>query len=175
MKKSPSDLAGGKTTPPFRVLDMACGSGSFLLGAYQCLLDHCLKWYQANLSKKHAKAVYQNAKGETRLTIGERKRILTTHIYGVDIDRQAVETTKLSLLLKALEGENDTTLSRQMTLFHERALPNLSHNIKCGNSLIASDFSMIPEELASGACKDGYAVHCRPCQWQQALANDAPK
>ena len=126
---------------------MACGSGSFLLGAYQFLLDHCLMWYQANPSPKHAKAVYQNAKGETRLTIAERKRILTTHIYGVDIDRQAVETTKLSLLLKALEGENDTTLSQQMTLFHERALPNLSDNIKCGNSLIASDFSMIPEDL----------------------------
>ena len=63
--KSPADLAGGKTTPPFRVLDMACGSGSFLLGAYQILLDHCLKWYQTNLSKKHAKAVYQNVKGET--------------------------------------------------------------------------------------------------------------
>ncbi len=36
-------LRNGKQ--PFRVLDMACGSGSFLLGAYQCLLDHCLKWY----------------------------------------------------------------------------------------------------------------------------------
>jgi len=145
--KSPADLAGGKTKPPFRVLDMACGSGSFLLGAYQFLLDHCLKWHQANFSKKHAQAVYQNAKGETRLSIAERKRILTTHIFGVDIDRQAVETTKLSLLLKALEGENDTSLSKQMTLFHERALPNLSDNIKCGNSLIASDFSMIPEDL----------------------------
>jgi hypothetical protein len=145
--KTPGDLAGNKTTPPFRVLDMACGSGSFLLGAYQFLLDHCLQWYQASPSKKHASAVYQNAKGETRLTIGERKRILTTHIYGVDIDRQAVETTKLSLLLKALEGENDSSLSKQMSLFHERALPNLSDNIKCGNSLISSDFSMIPEDL----------------------------
>jgi len=145
--KSPSDLAGGKNSPPFRVLDMACGSGSFLLGAYQYLLDHCLKWYQANPPAKNTKAVYQNAKGETCLTIAERKRILITHIYGVDIDRQAVETTKLSLLLKALEGENDTSLSQQMTLFQERALPNLSENIKCGNSLIASDFSMEAEEL----------------------------
>jgi len=145
--KSPTDLAGNKTTPPFRVLDMACGSGSFLLGAYQFLLDHCLKYYQANPAKKYASAVYQNAKGETRLTIAERKRILTTHIFGVDIDRQAVETTKLSLLLKALEGENDSSLSQQMSLFHERALPNLSDNIKCGNSLIASDFSMLPEDL----------------------------
>ena len=145
--KSPADLAGGKTTPPFRVLDMACGSGSFLLGAYQALLDHCLMWHQSHPTPKLAKALYQNVKGETRLTITERKRILTTHIYGVDIDRQAVETTKLSLLLKGLEGENDTTLSQQMTLFHERALPNLSQNIKCGNSLIASDFSLIPEDL----------------------------
>ena len=145
--KPPSDLAGSKTKPPFRVLDMACGSGSFLLGAYQYLLDHCLKWYQANPSKKNSTAVYENAKGETCLSIAERKRILITHIFGVDIDRQAVETTKLSLLLKALEGENDTTLSKQMALFHERALPNLSNNIKCGNSLIASDFSMHPEDL----------------------------
>ena len=138
--KSPADLAGGKTTPPFRVLDMACGSGSFLLGAYQFLLDHCLKWHLANPSTKPVRAVCLNAKGETCLTIAERKRILTTHIYGVDIDRQAVETTKLSLLLKALEGENDISLSQQMTLLHERALPNLSDNIKCGNSLIESDY-----------------------------------
>jgi len=145
--RSPANLAGNRTTPPFRILDMACGSGSFLLGAYQFLLDYCLKWYQTNPSTKDAKAIYQNAKGEPCLTIAERKRILTTHIYGVDIDRQAVETTKLSLLLKALEGENDTTLSQQMTLFQERALPNLSDNIRCGNSLIASDFSMVPEDL----------------------------
>ena len=35
--RAPPQLAGGKDKPPFRVLDMACGSGSFLLGAYQCL------------------------------------------------------------------------------------------------------------------------------------------
>ncbi len=145
--KSPAILTGGKKTPPFRVLDMACGSGSFLLGAYQFLLDHCLSWYQAHPSKKHAEALFTNAKGEISLSIAERKRILTTHIFGVDIDRQAVETTKLSLLLKALEGENDASLSRQLLLFRERALPNLSENIKCGNSLIASDFSMLPEDL----------------------------
>ena len=40
-----------------------------------------------------------------KLTIAERKRILLDNIYGVDIDTQAVEVTKLSLLLKVLEGE----------------------------------------------------------------------
>ncbi len=58
----------------------------------------------------------------------------------MDIDPQAVEVTKLNLLLKALEGENDETLTRQLAFFHERALPDLAENIKCGNSLIGPDY-----------------------------------
>ena len=138
--KSPAQIAKGKDGQPIRILDMACGSGSFLLGAYQYLLDHCQKWYEANEPEKYTKAVFQDNKGIWRLTISERKRILTSHIFGVDIDRQAVEVTKLSLLLKALEGENDATLTQQMQLFQERALPNLTSNIKCGNSLIGPDY-----------------------------------
>ena len=73
------------------------------------------------------------------MTVAEKKRILTAHIFGVDIDRQAVEVTKLSLLLKVLEGESDESL--QLKLFdNERALPNLDANIKCGNSLIGPDY-----------------------------------
>ncbi|HQF98394.1 MAG TPA: TaqI-like C-terminal specificity domain-containing protein [Candidatus Aminicenantes bacterium] len=139
--KSPAQLAGGKNGPPLRVLDMACGSGSFLLGAYQRLLDHCLTWYQGHKPESHKKAVYQDSrKGDWRLTIEEKKRILTTHVFGVDIDPQAVEVTKLSLLLKVLEGETDQTFGDQMKLFQTRALPNLSNNIKCGNSLIGPDY-----------------------------------
>ena len=140
-------LLNGKQ--PFRVLDMACGSGSFLLGAYQRLLDHCLKWYIEHNPEKYKKAVYQDSRdGHWRLTIGEKKRILTTHIFGVDIDAQAVEVTKLSLLLKVLEGETDQSVIQQQRLFHDRALPNLSDNIKCGNSLIGPDYftrSLIPD------------------------------
>ena len=128
---------------------MACGSGSFLLGAYQRLLDHCLKWYVEHNPEKHKKAVYKvPGDGLWRLTIGEKKRILTTHIFGVDIDAQAVEVTKLSLLLKVLEGETDQTVGQNMQLFRDRALPNLSDNIKCGNSLIGPDYftrSLIPD------------------------------
>jgi adenine-specific DNA-methyltransferase len=72
--------------------------------------------------------------------MSEKKRILLNNIYGVDIDSQAVEVTKLSLLLKVLEGENEQTLGSNLRLFHERALPDLGNNIKCGNSLIGSDF-----------------------------------
>ena len=53
--------------------------------------------------------VYLGQGEEWKLTTAERKRILLNNIYGVDIDRQAVEVTKLSLLLKVLEGENEET------------------------------------------------------------------
>ena len=58
----------------------------------------------------------------------------------MDIDPQAVEVTKLSLLLKVLEGESEQTLGSQLRLFQERALPDLARNIKCGNSLIGPEF-----------------------------------
>lgn len=58
----------------------------------------------------------------------------------MDIDPQAVEVTKLSLLLKVLEDENSETIRKQLALFHERVLPDLGNNIKCGNSLICPDF-----------------------------------
>ncbi|TAJ80240.1 MAG: restriction endonuclease subunit M [Gallionellaceae bacterium] len=126
------------------ILDPACGSGSFLIGAYQYLLDWYLARYVAEGAEKKSKGkdarLRHSASGEWRLTTAEKKRILLEHLYGVDIDAQAVEVTKLSLLLKMLEGESDETLNSQMKLFHERVLPDLERNIQCGNSLIGPDF-----------------------------------
>ncbi len=127
-----------------KILDPACGSGSFLIVAYQYLLDWHLKYYINSDPDKHAQSknppVYSSSNGEWKLTTSERKRILLNNIYGVDIDPQAVEVTKLSLLLKVLEGETEETLSSQFKFFRERALPDLGSNIKCGNSLIGPDF-----------------------------------
>ncbi|MGI8736001.1 MAG: Eco57I restriction-modification methylase domain-containing protein [Candidatus Eremiobacter antarcticus] len=58
----------------------------------------------------------------------------------MDKDPQAVETTKLALLLKILEGESADTLERQLDLLKVRALPDLQNNIQCGNSLIEPDY-----------------------------------
>ena len=136
-----------------RILDPACGSGSFLLGAYQYLLDYHRQWYEDHDPAKHARdkrpTLYQGRHGDWRLTSAEKKRILLNNIYGVDIDRQAVEVTKLSLLLKVLEGENQETLGQQLALWRERALPDLGDNIKCGNSLIGPDYfeaQLLPDE-----------------------------
>ena len=143
VKNTVGKLLEGKTprqVAKLKILDPACGSGSFLIGAYQFLLDWHRDWYVNDGSEKHKKDLYQALSGEWRLTSDTRKRILLNNIFGVDIDPQAVEVTKLSLLLKVLEGESSQSLSTQLRMFHERALPDLGSNIKCGNSLIGPDF-----------------------------------
>ena len=84
-------------------------------------------------------AMYQAQGGDWQLTTAKKKRILLNNIHGVDIDPQAVEVTKLSLLLKVLEGENQES-SGAVELLKERALPDLGRNIQCGNSLIGPDY-----------------------------------
>ena len=136
-KRTPKQIA------KLRVLDPACGSGSFLINAYQFLLDWHRDWYLAHKPESWTKGrnpvLVQTTSG-WKLTIAERKIILLDNIYGVDIDPQAVEVTKLSLLLKVLEGESEQTIQPFLRLFQQRALPDLGANIKCGNSLIGPDF-----------------------------------
>ncbi len=137
--KNPKDVAS------LKVVDPACGSGTFLLGAYQFLLDWHLNWYSENEPEKAEKnkAIVKIGDGY-RLTTAKKKEILLNNIHGVDIDAQAVEVTKLSLLLKVLENA-----SGQLGLGMERVLPDLGNNIKFGNSLIGFDYfegQLIPND-----------------------------
>jgi hypothetical protein len=155
-----------KDAKPLRILDLACGSGSFLLDAYDFLLEWYLQQYVSDAtrwSRSRPPRLREDPTGEWQLTATERRRILTTHIYGVDIDTQAVEVTKLSLLLKVLEGESDQTINQNLQLFHERALPDLEANVKCGNSLIGSDF--FQSKLDSVGAEERFRIN--PFDWDQ--------
>lgn len=117
-----------------RILDPACGSGSFLIRAY----EEMLKYYRSQKKgkkkskNKMSKLEFDYEETETHLTIEDKGEILRRHIFGVDLDEQAVEVTKLSLMLKMLEDEYG--------LIHGRSiLPILDRNIRCGNSLISGD------------------------------------
>jgi hypothetical protein len=137
-----------------KILDPACGSGSFLLGAYDYLLNWFTEAYRNSDQSVQRQALYEDESGQRRLTLAERRKILTSCIFGVDIDRQAVEVTKLSLMLKVLEGESSETMNKQLQMFHvERALPNLNQNIQCGNSLVGTDIDeylmLTPDEEAA--------------------------
>ena len=144
VKNTVGKLLAGKTAKQaakLKILDPSCGSGSFLIGVYQYLLEWYRDYYQEYQLKNPDRKVpiYESMSG-WQLTSTEKKKILLDNIFGVDIDSQAVEVSKLSLLLKVLEGESQESVTNQLRLFKERALPDLDNNIKCGNSLIASNF-----------------------------------
>ncbi|MDD5317551.1 MAG: N-6 DNA methylase [Candidatus ainarchaeum sp.] len=94
-----------------RVLDPACGSGSFLIRAYDAL-SHA---YEAKNGGDHA-LLSGNVSRNASL-------ILTKNLHGVDLDRKAIEIAELNLLLRAATRRG--------------LLPMLSDNIKQGNSLIS--------------------------------------
>lgn len=131
--KTPAQIA------ELRFADIACGSGSFLLGVYDRLLRYHLEWYNANPDKAKKAGCVQREDGAWHLTLKQRREILVNNIYGVDIDHQAVEVAQLSLYLKLLEEETTGTAREFQMEFHETLLPTLNKNIVCGNSLIGTD------------------------------------
>lgn len=91
-----------------KILDPACGSGSFLIRAFDELLNY------------HAGA---RSKPLVELDQHERLQVLLSNIFGVDLDKQAVEIARLNLLLRTLTERGE--------------LEMLENNIQCGNSLIS--------------------------------------
>ena len=138
-----------------KIVDPACGSGSFLIGAYQYLLNWHKDYYLQNPNKKNP--ITQDG----NLTTAEKKKILLNNIYGVDIDTNAVEVTKLSLLLKCMEGETQASIANQLKMFNERVLPTLDENIKSGNSLIDTDYYDAQLDF-------GEERKIKPFSWQKA-------
>jgi type I restriction-modification system DNA methylase subunit len=143
-----------------RICDPACGSGSFLLGVYDRLLSWHLSWYKrvidealdkgqaiAVVQKKYRNAVHlirldaEKTNYSLSLTTKLRRDLLTSCVFGVDIDEQAVEVTRFSLSMKAVEDFRDRDeLYADVDLFKTTVLPNLDGNIRCGNSLVGEDW-----------------------------------
>jgi len=154
-RKTPKEIS------KIKIVDPACGSGSFLIGAYQYLLQYH-KDYYTNFGKTSKGNKDNPLTPEGNLTTAEKKRILLNNIYGVDLDSNAVEVTKLSLLLKCMEGETEASINTQLKLFHERVLPTLDNNIKDGNSLINIDFY-------GGEIDFGQEKKVKPFNWRKAF------
>lgn len=131
--KSPAELAG------FTVADICCGSGVFLLSAFELLGDHYLTWYLNNDPTTHVgRTVYEAVAGQWLLTFDEKRRILLEHIRGVDIDANAVEVARFSLLLKLIEDESANDLRDYVARARVPALPPLEGGITSGNSLLST-------------------------------------
>jgi hypothetical protein len=98
-----------------KIIDPACGSGAFLNKAANVLLEIHESIREQLYSKDTLDHVWD--------PIEERREILLNNIYGVDLNEESVDITKLSLFLK---------VCRKGLI-----LPNLDKNIQCGNSVIS--------------------------------------
>jgi len=134
-------LVAGKTPDQIaemRFADIACGSGSFLLGVYDLLLTYHGNYYNQNPGKaKKGDCIERD--GKQYLSLKKKREILLNNIYGVDIDAQAVEVCQLSLYLKLLKDESEFTTQQFFDFEKQALLPSLNKNIVCGNSLIGTD------------------------------------
>jgi Eco57I restriction-modification methylase len=103
-----------------KVVDPACGSGAFLIQALKRLVKE-RKWIANERERVRGKQGVELWDDDA-----VTKRVLSNNIYGVDINEESVEITRLALWLH--------------TALPDRALSALDENIRCGNSLIDRQF-----------------------------------
>jgi hypothetical protein len=122
------------------------------LGAFHYLIEYHREWYAKSSSatqKKYRDDFYTNADNEIQLTLKKKTEVLKNNIFGVDIDREATEVAIMSLYLKILDEGYDKGQAELFLRGH--ILPDMTENIKCGNSLIDRkqlfDFDMFGNEL----------------------------
>lgn len=161
--RTPKDVAH------VRILDPACGSGSFLLGAYQFLLDWHHAWYTTHRPEQWARgrnpAIARTSAGNWQLTTKKRCEILANNIFGVDLDEQATQVASWSLLLVALGDQKNEPRHENLPLFPGMEWPNLENNIRRGNSLVGPDFHDGAQTIPPPSSDDPVA----PFDWQRAF------
>jgi hypothetical protein len=134
--KTPEELCA------LRVIDPACGSGTFLLAAFDHIVEAHERFYnQSTPCPDRYKGDFVLRSGVPRLTLRKKEEILASCIHGVDVDEQAVEIARMSLYLKLLEGERDVPIGRRP--------PPLLLNVRRGDSLLEQ--SLAPEVDGGGA------------------------
>jgi hypothetical protein len=123
------------------ILDSACGSGSFLIYAYQVLeqfyeseKERLQGEFDRRLDELSTQGMLPNdmrielkpLQNEMDRIQNYQRLILETHLYGVDLDPQAAEIAVVNLMMRGMERRHS-----------EKRLPLiLNQNVKVGNGLI---------------------------------------
>lgn len=123
-----------------KIIDIACGSGVFLVGAYDYLASFIEK--KMTQGQQISKEYYTIIEGKATLTLEGRKAIINHCIYGVDINPEAVEVSKLSLSLKLIDNYKPQDFEA-VGIMGSQILQGIGSTIKCGNSLVGKDIETI--------------------------------
>ena len=145
----------------FRIADICCGSGTFLLSVFDYILHYREAYYleQKNLEDD---CLTELSEGQFSLSLSEKHTILIDNIFGVDINPYAVEVAHFSLLLRLIENENAVSIQSFLDSTGEKVLPNLDDNIKCGNSLLDDNYFKFDEEAEDN---DELVFKVNPFNW----------
>ncbi len=129
----------------FKIADICCGSGTFLLSIFDYIL-HYREEYYLSLDNIEDDCLTETNDNQLRLSLQEKHKILIDNIFGVDINPYAVEVAHFSLLLRLIENENAVSIQSFLNSTREKILPSLDDNIKCGNSLLDDNYFKYKEE-----------------------------
>ena len=135
------------------IADIACGSGIFLEEAFAFLQNYCVQWYISHGQIDHLVEIGVDL---FKLPLQEKKEILCSCIYGIDIDVHAVEVAKFSLLIKLIEDETAPSVVEVVPI-----LPDLSNNIHFGNSLVSN------KELTGISKASSQIMDIIPFEWNE--------
>ena len=123
-----------------KILDPCCGSGIFLVTAYE-RLSNAFKILASEES-----GYYLNSQSEKYLTLDTKRKIMHKCLYGIDIDPTAIEVTKMSLALKIID-DTIPELYSESGMFGEKILKDIHDNIICGNTLVDGNIDISASEI----------------------------
>lgn len=147
----------------FRIADICCGSGTFLLSVFDYIL-HYREAYYLDQEEVENGCLTEFSEGQFSLSLSEKHTILTNNIFGVDINPYAVEVAHFSLLLRLIENENAISIQSFIDSTSLKVLPNLEENIKCGNSLLDDDYFEFDEDAEDN---DELLFKINPFNWKE--------
>ncbi|WP_377888881.1 Eco57I restriction-modification methylase domain-containing protein [Alkalihalobacillus sp. R86527] len=122
-----------------KILEPACGSGVFLVAAYEIIEKRLKELYTSGLVEPEYKEWFIEVEDNVYLTVNAKKSIMNSCLYGIDIDETAIEVTKLSLALKVIDNNHPVVLN-EVGIFDQRILQGIHQNLKNGNTLVETDF-----------------------------------
>ncbi len=129
-----------------KIVDIACGSGVFLIGTYDYLVKLIEKKIADGDTVCDDFAIMLG--GKLTLTLEGRKTIINRCLYGVDINPEAVEVAKMSLSLKLIDNYAPKDFDT-VGILGSQILKGIGTNIRCGNSLVGRDIETLFTDFAN--------------------------
>lgn len=145
-----------------RVLDVAIGSGRFLVHALDKLVDTAIGILRCNNKDPR---LYWVSSNDVRLRFDAKRQLLEECLYGIDVDFNAIEVARFSLMVKLLEDETAATLPET-----KKILPDLNANIVWGNTVVGADF-VAPENVEDVTVPIDWAAVGLPSEFDVVIGN----